>query len=160
DSRANFNSDWAYWADLVLSGSATSCAYGVPASASIGAIGGSFSANVTATATCSWSAVSNAPWLTIVAGSGSGSGAVTYGAMPNPGPPRIGTLTIAGKTLTVTQAAQIGACTTTISPSAMSFLSTPSPGAVSVSTPAFFAWTVSNLPNWNSYSQCGCCATQ
>ena len=108
DSRSNNNADWAAWADLVLSASTTTCSYGVPASASVGAIGGPFTVNVTATATCSWSTTSNVSWLTVVSGSGSGSGTVTYDVAPNTGPPRSGTLTIAGSTFTVSQAGSGG----------------------------------------------------
>jgi hypothetical protein len=113
-SRANNNWDWAYWADLVLSTSTTTCSYGVPSAASVGATGGSFSVNVTATATCSWAAVSHAPWLTIASGSGSGNGTVSYGAAPNAGPPRKGVLTIAGQAFTVTQSAVDGTSLPTV----------------------------------------------
>jgi all-beta uncharacterized protein len=61
-------------------------------------------AAVATTAACSWSAASNAPWLTITAGTGSGNGTVNYTAAANAGPARIGMLTIAGQTLVVTQA--------------------------------------------------------
>jgi hypothetical protein len=105
DSRANFFSDWAYWADLLLTTSTTTCSYVVPASASVGAFGGSFSVNVTGPPMCPWSAVSNAPWLTIASGSGNGNGTVNYVVAPNAGPARSGTLTIAGQTFTLTQAA-------------------------------------------------------
>lgn len=107
DSRANYNSDWAYWADLLLSASSTTCAYGVPSGTSVGAFGGTFSVNVSATATCAWKAVGSAPWLSIVAGSGNGNGTVSYAVAPNPGPARSGTLTIAGQTFTVTQAGAV-----------------------------------------------------
>jgi hypothetical protein len=55
---------------------------------------------------CAWTAVSNASWLVITNGaSGSGNGTVTYSVGPYGGPPksRGGTITIAGKTLTVKQ---------------------------------------------------------
>ena len=51
----------------------------------------------------SWTATSNAPWLHTTA-SGSGNGAATFTFDANPGGTRSGTLTIAGETLTVTQA--------------------------------------------------------
>jgi streptogramin lyase len=53
--------------------------------------------------TGAWSATANAPWLhTTSFGSGNGLAAFTFDA--NPGATRTGTLTIAGETLTVTQA--------------------------------------------------------
>jgi len=63
--------------------------------------------NVTGTAGCGWSAVSNSPWLTISSGgSAIGSGTVYVSLLPNPGGlPRSGVVTVAGLTFTVTQAA-------------------------------------------------------
>jgi Domain of unknown function (DUF6259)/Viral BACON domain len=103
DSRSNFNGDWAAWADLVLNPSSVSCMYIVPATASVGSLGGSFSATVTAPATCPWLATSNVPWLTLTSGSGAGNGSLMYAVAPNAGSQRSGTLTIGGQTLTVTQ---------------------------------------------------------
>src|SRR5262249_62277308 len=60
-----------------------------------------------AVAICTWTATSNAPtWLTVTAGSsGTGSGTVGYAVAANlTTTPRMGTLTIAGQTFTVTQA--------------------------------------------------------
>ena len=61
---------------------------------------------VTAAAGCGWSAASNAAWITIDSGaSGSGNGAVNYsvGSLPGRLTQRSGTLTVAGKTVTVVQ---------------------------------------------------------
>lgn len=53
---------------------------------------------------CPWTAVSNDLWITITSGSsGQGGGNVRISVAPNPGPPRTGTLTIAGKTVTISQ---------------------------------------------------------
>jgi hypothetical protein len=55
---------------------------------------------------CSWTATSNASWITITAGSSSpSSGDVNYTVAPNTGTTRTGTMTIAGQTFTVTQMA-------------------------------------------------------
>jgi subtilisin family serine protease len=63
--------------------------------------------NVTAGAGCSWSAASNDPsFITITSGAGgTGNGTVGYSVAANTGLARTGTLTIAGQTFTVTQAA-------------------------------------------------------
>ena len=60
---------------------------------------------VTAPAGCSWTAISNAGWITVIAGaSGTGNGTVTYDVDNyNGNGTRTGTLTIAGQTFTVTQ---------------------------------------------------------
>ena len=60
---------------------------------------------VVAPSGCRWGASSDSPWLTILTGSGSGNGSVLYSIEANPGlNARTGTLTIAGRTFTVTQA--------------------------------------------------------
>ena len=57
-----------------------------------------------APAGASWVAVSNSPWIQITSsGAGFGNGQVDFHVMPNPGPQRTGTLTIAGLTFTVLQ---------------------------------------------------------
>lgn len=64
---------------------------------------------------CNWGATSNAPWLTITAGSnGTGNGTVTYAVAANTGAARTGTMTVANQTFTVNQAAV--ACTFSINP--------------------------------------------
>ncbi|HVG31001.1 MAG TPA: M36 family metallopeptidase [Pyrinomonadaceae bacterium] len=83
------------------------CSFSIsPTSASQPAGGGTGSVGVTATAGCTWSAVSNAAFITITGGaSGTGSGTVTYSVAANTATTsRTGTLTIAGQTFTVTQA--------------------------------------------------------
>ena len=54
-----------------------------------------------------WTATANAPWLHLstVNQSGTGSTNVVFDFDANPGATRVGTLTIAGQTLTVTQVA-------------------------------------------------------
>src|SRR5579864_3524903 len=90
--------------------SGTVCSYTLSASsAAFNGPGGSSSVNVAASgAGCPWTAVSNAAWIAITAGSsGSGNGTVffTVSALPSAAP-RSGTLTIAGQTFTVTEIAQ------------------------------------------------------
>jgi hypothetical protein len=62
---------------------------------------------VTATSGCAWTAVSNAAFVTVTGNtSGTGSGTVGYSvAATTAMSQRIGTMTIAGQTFTVTQAA-------------------------------------------------------
>ncbi|HEY7285453.1 MAG TPA: BACON domain-containing carbohydrate-binding protein [Vicinamibacterales bacterium] len=82
------------------------CTFGVsPLSQNVPVEGASGSATVAVRAGCTWTAVSNAPWITITGGaSGNGGGAVAFIVASNPGPPRTGTLTIANMTFTVSQA--------------------------------------------------------
>src|SRR5262249_27565893 len=60
--------------------------------------------NVNATTGCSWTASTNDAWVTITAGSmGKGNGTVSYSVAANTGGDRTGTLTVAGRTFTITQ---------------------------------------------------------
>lgn len=84
------------------------CSYSIsPTSQSFGAGAESRRVDVTTFSGCGWTASSNVGWITISSGaSGSGNGAVNYSVMANPSASaRTGTLTIAGKTFTVNQAA-------------------------------------------------------
>ena len=66
---------------------------------------GNTSVEVVAPSGCNWAAASNSPWITVIAGSGSGNGWVSYAVAANPSlNVRTGTLTIAGRILRVTQA--------------------------------------------------------
>lgn len=93
-------------ATITQSGSTPSCAYVLtPGSSSVGSGGASGSISVSTTAGCAWTAASNALWITLTGvTSGSGSGAVAYTVAPNSGSARIGTMTIAGQTVTISQA--------------------------------------------------------
>src|SRR5262249_13229680 len=101
----------------------TSCTYSLSAtSTSVDASGATASVTVTTQAACTWSAVANATWLSIGSGaSGTGNGTVQYSVAANSDPaPRSGTLTIAGQTFTINQAAAPSSCTYTVSPTSMS----------------------------------------
>lgn len=80
--------------------------------------GGTGSVSVTAAFACAWTAKSNVSWVTITSGaSGTASQTVNYTVAANPSTTlRTGTLTIAGKTYTVTQAAQPVITALTMSP--------------------------------------------
>ncbi|HKQ78305.1 MAG TPA: BACON domain-containing carbohydrate-binding protein, partial [Blastocatellia bacterium] len=96
---------------VAFSGTPT-CAYSIsPSERSLSAGGGPGSVNVTAPSGCAWTATSNAAWLTISSGAaGNSSGVVNYSVAANTGASqRTGTLTIAGQTFTVTQAAGVQA---------------------------------------------------
>ena len=93
------------------------CSFSInPTSASFAAAGGSGSVTVSTTAGCDWTAVSNSSFITVTSGaSGSGSGTVSYSVAANTSSlSRNGSLTIAGLTHTVSQAAPGGGCANTI----------------------------------------------
>jgi len=75
-----------------------------PTSQSAAHGGDSMTVMIDADPGCSWTAVSNVPWLTVVGvDAGVGGGSVTVAASANTGATRVGTVTIAGLTFTVTQ---------------------------------------------------------
>ena len=101
-----------------------------PASADLTSAAGAGAVTVTAATGCAWTAASNASWITISTGAtGSGNGSVTYSFAANTGSTsRTGTLTIGGKTFTVTQAA--APCVPTISSASTSVTSAGWTGSV------------------------------
>ena len=101
-----------------------------------------------ANAICAWTAVSNAPWITITAGaSGTGNGTVNFSiAANNSTTVRSGTMTIAGLTYTVNQASL--SCSYALSNYSVSVTAPAITKSVAVSVPnAICAWAaVSNTP--------------
>ncbi len=83
------------------------CSYSVtPTSVSAQATGSPYTVTVTSGSGCSWSAATTASWIAITSGaSGSGNGGVNFTVAVNTAATqRTGTLTVAGQTVTVTQA--------------------------------------------------------
>lgn len=75
--------------------------------------------NTSPSASCSWTAVSDDPWITITAGSaqGKGSGVAYFTVAANPDRvPRTGSIAVAGKTVTVTQDAAPAVAATPATP--------------------------------------------
>jgi uncharacterized protein (TIGR03437 family) len=105
----------------------TACGYTIsPAAQNTPASGNSGTVSVTAGSGCSWTAVSNAAWITVTSGaSGTGPGTVGYLVQTNTGAQRTGTVTIAGRTFTITQAGSGSQ-----QPGPLTFTTTPAlPGA-------------------------------
>jgi len=125
------------------------CSYTIsPTSQSFSADGGIGSVDVTTQSGCSWTAISNASWITITSGSsGTGSGIVYYTGSPNTGScSRTGTIAIADQTFTVTQSE--GTCNYSISPTTQSFSTLGGTGHVSVTTESCCSWTVTSNASW------------
>jgi hypothetical protein len=84
------------------------CTYAVnPMSDTADADGGTDSVRVTAPGPCAWTATSQTSWITITSNSADiGNGTVNYRVDKNPGTTqRMGTLIVAGQTVTITQKA-------------------------------------------------------
>jgi hypothetical protein len=125
-----------------------------PTSASYEAGGGTGEVVVTASAsTCTWTATSAAPWIVIGSGgSGTGSGRVAYSVTPQTATDdRTGTLTVAGSTVTVTQAGAVPVvpCTFSIAPNAASYPSAGGSGEIVVTASApTCAWSATSAAPW------------
>ena len=128
------------------------CEYALsPTSASVDpAAGGSASFTVAATSGCSWIANTSASWITIAGGSGLGGGTVSLTVTPNSSTAaRTGTVTVEGRTFTVTQAGAGPTCSYGVTPSAFSLGSSGGSGVVIVSTTdSNCGWTVSSNQSW------------
>ena len=128
---------------------ASPCSYSLSTTAqSATAAATNSSITVTASSGCWWTAVSNAPWITVTGGaSGSGSGAVNITVAANPTTTvRVGTVTIAGQTLTVTQAA--APCTYVLATTAQSFTAAAGTGSVNVTAATGCGWTATSNAAW------------
>jgi len=126
----------------------SSCSYSIsPRSRSEPATGASDHVDVSTTNSCGWTASSNVSWIAITSGAaGTGDGRVNYLVLPNIGGSRTGTLTIAGQTFTLTQAALV--CSYSISPNNQRAESAAGTGTVTVSTSSTCTWTASSNDSW------------
>jgi hypothetical protein len=93
---------------LTVGQAAVNCSFTIsPALQSVGSGSSSGSVNVTTSSSCGWGASSNASWITVTSGGGGtlGSGKVNYSVQANStGASRAGTIAVADKTFTITQA--------------------------------------------------------
>ena len=125
-----------------------------PANVSVGSGGGSGSVGVTAGSGCNWTATSNVGWITIANnGSGTGNGTVNYSVAANTGncASRIGTMTIAGKTYTVTEDADAGSFG--VNPTSASAPANGGLGTIAVTASAGnCSWTASSGVGWITIS--------
>ena len=125
------------------------CTYSIaPTSQALAAGGAAGTATVSSASGCAWTAASNAGWISVTSGAtGSGNGTVNYAATANTtASSRSGTLTIAGQTLTVTQAA----CSYTVSPTTQNIAAGGGASTGSVSTTSGCPWTATSSAAWLS----------
>ncbi len=117
-----------------------------PGALNVDAAGGARSVNVNGAAGCEWAAAPAAPWIHVTAGArGNGAGRVDLAIDPNSGPARSGTVAIAGRTLTVTQAA---GCTYRIAPSRRDVPGGGGTASVTLTTGTGCPWNASTEAPW------------
>ncbi len=116
-------------------------------SANFSSAGGSGSFQVSTQSSCSWTAASNAAWVTITGGaSGTGAGTVAFAVAANPAAaPRNATITVGTQTFGITQAP--GSCLT-LAASSAAVTAAGGGSTVSVVAAADCAWTALSNADW------------
>ena len=129
------------------------CTYTIaPTSQNVSALGGTGSTAVTTQSGCQWSASSNASWISVTSGaSGTGNGSVAFSVAVNLGGARTGTITAAGRSFTVNQAAALPqTCAYSVSPGNLKMGKNGDSKSVKVTTSSGCAWTASSNASWIS----------
>jgi Putative binding domain, N-terminal len=104
--------------------------------------------NVTAQEGCAWTASSDVGWIVVDGGGGSGAGSARLTIRANTGAPRTGTVSVAGKTVTVEQEAPRTSCTYEIKPTYYDAGRGPDNIRVSVDAPGGCTWTATSPADW------------
>jgi len=128
---------------------AASCNYSIASTnQSFASSGGTGTVNVTTSAGCSWTAMSNAPWINITSGaSGTGNGSVGYAVDPNSsGISRSAAMSIAGQVFTVYQSDS--SCSYTLSSHSTGFTANGGMGNFNVTTQSGCNWTPGTTAPW------------
>ncbi len=116
-------------------------------SATTTASGGTGSFTVYVASGCTWTARSNDSWITIVSGSGSGNGTVTYSVAQNTTSSiRYGSIDVGTATFYITQSGF--SCSYTLSPSSASYDLSGGSGSFTVTASSSCSWTASTTANW------------
>lgn len=111
---------------------------------------------------CAWTATSNAPWISVTRGSGSGRGTVLFNVSANPGAARSGTVTVVGAepatavTFTVSQAAAPPpTCTLSLAPTSSTVPATATPNQVVnvTASDSSCTWTSTSNAPWLNITQ-------
>jgi hypothetical protein len=128
------------------------CSYNVtPTTQSFAAAGGDGTIRIDASSsTCTWTAATSASWISLASGSGNGSADLRYTVAANTGPERSGTVSVAGATVTITQAAAPApTCTFDASPRTPSVDNAGGDVTIHVTTSApSCAWTATSGAPW------------
>jgi len=106
-----------------------------------------FDVNVTAPSGCGWSAASNVPWITLDKDGGNGSDHLKATVAANTGPARTGTATIAGRALTIHQAAA-APCSYRVSPLEMKIDYDRPSSRIEVRTADHCSWVAVSNAAW------------
>lgn len=129
----------------------SACSYDVsPVSATIKSGGGIFAIDVRSGPGCAWTASSDSSWINMTSGSGTGIGQALFSVAKNDSPQsRNGTLTVAGKSVQITEEGVT--CIFTLNPTSRLHGSGSENGRVDVSASSpYCSWTASSNSSWIS----------
>jgi hypothetical protein len=129
----------------------TPCTYSInPTSMTFTENGGSVSIDVTTPAGCAWSTANAADWVSVGPG-GSGPGSVMVSVSPNGSGPRWATVTVAGLSVSITEAgAPASPCTYNVTPASLSFPPSGDSYTVNVASQPGCSWGTSTGASWAS----------
>lgn len=126
---------------------AASCAFAIaPEQQQVGAGGGTVAVQVSSDAGCAWTVAPGASWISVTPAGGTGTGTVQVTVASNPGPARSGGVTIAGRELTVHQAA--AGCTVEVRPAEVERNWREWSVRIEVQTPAGCQWSAGSNVEW------------
>lgn len=125
---------------------ASGCTYVVsPTPQEVAASGGTATISIATAAGCSWTARSGADWIAVSDTSGAGPTQLTYTVSPNAGPPRSGSITVAGQAIAVNQLSE---CTWAFNPPFHEFGPDGGFGTVLVFVTGQCTWTTVSDVDW------------
>jgi hypothetical protein len=133
---------------MTVSQGGSPCGFELSSTAhSLGREGGQRSVDVDASSPqCTWSATANAPWITIADDeSRAGDGTVVFNVSAATGPPRSGTLTVAGQTVTIEQGT---GCTATTNVTSINASASGGFFEVPVAAPPGCSWSAASQTPW------------
>lgn len=135
-------------------GASCSCALSQP-SAFVPANGGQGSVNMATGSSCTWTAQSNASWITMTsASSGTGNATLTFEVRENfTGSARTGTLSIGDQSFTVVQDGGASPdCSLSLSSFSNTYAASGGSGSVMVGTESRCAWSATSNVNWITFT--------
>ncbi len=150
DSGNNAGSIGGSW-NLNLQTSTTACAFSLtPSGQAFPITGGSSNFAINMPTNCSWTATTNAGFITINSGtSGTGDGAIGYSVAPNMEGGRSGTIDISNGVITRTfQVQQPSGCPFSLNQSTLNFGASGGNGNVGVTAGSTCGWAATPSANW------------
>ncbi|MCX6623906.1 MAG: BACON domain-containing carbohydrate-binding protein, partial [Acidobacteria bacterium] len=131
----------------------TSCSYQFGSSSTASLTGSSQQASfsIVVTSGCNWSALTTAPWISMITPSGAGTGSVQFQVQANTtASSRVGQIQVGTLNFTVTQAPLT--CTYSLSPSSASTGPAASAGSFNVTAATGCQWTATSNQSWLAVS--------